>query len=394
MPVNNSLAILPQPSVELKQHSEELEERIRSLIRADGPMPFSRYMEMALYEPGLGYYNAGLEKFGAGGDFVTAPELGNVFALCLARQIEQIAKDMEDYCILELGAGSGQLAVDLLSALDDSNFPSRYLILERSADLRKLQFESIRTAHPEWTERVEWLDEPPLAPWQGVVIANEVIDALPVERFRVSRGTVLRAMVDLSDNMLGWTYEKAPESLIEAVRRINGNGVVPLADGYTSEISLMLSAWLKGLVSGLSKGYVLLIDYGYPRREYYAAERNNGSLVCHYRHRAHDNPFWYPGLQDISAFVDFTAVSEAADACELDCAAYTNQAMFLLGSGLEEILQSLEHLPDKKRLVLSAEIKRLTLPAEMGEKFQVMALSRGLDLNLCGFDLLDLRYHL
>jgi len=394
MPANHSRAILPEPSVELKRLSEELEAGIRSRITDSGPVAFSEYMETALYEPRLGYYSAGLSKFGAGGDFVTAPELGSVFAQCLARQIEQIGQSLGDYHLLEVGAGSGRLAVDLLTAIEDNLLPGRYLILERSADLRKLQQQTIKAAHPQLVERVEWLDEPPVDRWQGVVIANEVIDALPVERFRMSSGTVQQARVGLSHGKLAWAYEKAPERLVRAVEHLLDDDSVSLPDRYQSEISLLLGPWLEGLVVKLNKGCVLLADYGHPRQDYYAPERTDGTLICHYRQLAHNDPFWYPGLQDISAFVDFTAVAEAGDACGLDCSAYTSQAMFLLGCGLKEILQEMEQLPDKERLMLAAQVKQLTLPAEMGEKFQVMALSRDLDLELRGFELLDLRYRL
>jgi SAM-dependent MidA family methyltransferase len=394
MPANDSIAILPQPPDELKQLSKELEDRIRNLILETGPIPFPQFMDMALYEPGLGYYSAGLEKFGAQGDFVTAPESGNVFARCLAMQIEQASMGLPDYCILEVGAGSGSLAVSLLSAISRDKLPNRYMILERSGDLREQQKQSIEAAHPELINRVEWLNEPPKELWQGIILANEVIDALPVERFRVSSGEVEQAQVTITGGELDWTYGKASVALRIEVERIMETPLSKLPGNYNSEICLLLTPWLQGLVASMTKGCAFFIDYGYSRRDFYAEERRNGSLICHYRHRAHDNPFFYPGLQDISAFVDFTAVAEAGDASELDCAGYTNQAMFLLGCGLEKILQGMESLPDQERLELAAEVKRLTLPGEMGEKFKVMALSRDKDPDLCGFDLLDLRSRL
>ena len=357
-------------------------------------MPFSRFMEMALYEPGLGYYSAGLHKFGAGGDFITAPELGNVFARCLAKQIEQIADQLDDYCILEVGAGSGRLASDLMAALTNTAFPLRYSILERSADLRKVQRETLQQEHPEWMDRVDWLDEPPAGVWQGVLIANEVLDALPVERFRISSGQVQQKEVSLDGENLGWSNGTASEALQSAVIRALGAGLEELAEGYTSEISLMMQPWLRGLCAGLERGCALFIDYGYPRQEYYCAHRSMGTLVCHYRHRAHDDPFVFPGLQDISAFVDFTALAEAADACGLACTGYTSQAMFLLACGLDSIALDLERLAHRERLEQAAEIRQLTMPASMGEKFQVMALSRGIDKALRGFEMLDLRHRL
>jgi len=395
----SSRVILPQPPVELKQLSEHLEQRIASQIRERGPIPFSQYMEMALYEPGLGYYSAGLRKFGEDGDFVTAPELGSVFARCLARQIEQISAALEDYIILEVGAGTGRLASDLLIALEDTNAPSRYLILERSADLRKLQYESLKAANPNWLERIEWIDEPPAEPWHGVLIANEVIDALPVERFCIDSGQVQQFQVSLEDKQLSWHLAAAPAALDASVRQLFGERLEDLAQGYSSEICLMMKPWLQGLCAGMERGCAIFIDYGYPQREYYSAQRSMGTLICHYRHRGHDDPFLFPGLQDISAFVDFTALALAADQCDLECSGYTSQAMFLLGCGLEQILNELEHISARERMVMAGEIRELTLPGAMGEKFQVMALSRGIDspgddLDLRGFELRDLRYRL
>jgi SAM-dependent MidA family methyltransferase len=391
---DSSPLILPQPPDELKQLSRQLEDRIASLIREQGPIPFSRFMEMALYEPGLGYYSAGLRKFGEGGDFVTAPELGNVFARCLAGQIAQLAEQLDDPVILEVGAGTGQLASDLLTELRGTAPPSRYLILERSADLRRQQQDLLRAAHPAWLHRIEWIDEPPADPWQGVLVANEVIDALPVERFCIASGRVQQIQVSIEEGALAWHRSAAPDSLDTAVKHALGDRFGQLPEGYHSEISLMMEAWLEGLCAGMQRGCALFVDYGYPRREYYSTERSMGSLICHYRHRVHDDPFVFPGLQDISAFVDFTALAEAADHCGLDCSGYTSQAMFLLGCGLEQVLAGLEQIPDRERMALAAESRRLTLPGEMGEKFQVMALSRGIEDDLRGFAMLDLRYRL
>ena len=386
----DSRLILPEPNDELKRHSAELHNRICAEILSDGAMPFSRYMEMALYEPGLGYYSAGLHKLGEAGDFVTAPELGNIFARCLARQVDQAAFELTAYEILEVGAGTGQLASDLLAALVE-NPPARYRILERSGDLRRVQRDKLLREHPGWSDRLEWLDEPPGEPWQGVIIANEVIDALPVERFRISGGKVQQLLVGLEQGRLCWLETTAPDALKAETLRVLGGDI---ADGYSSEICTMLPAWLSGLTGMLERGCALFVDYGYPRREYYSPQRSMGTLVCHYRHRGHDDAFFYPGLQDISAFVDFTALAEASSHCGLECSGYTNQAMFLFGSGLEQALQELEQMPDRKRLEQASQVRQLTMPGIMGEKFQVMALSRNLDIELRGFGLLDLRHRL
>ena len=390
----NNPAILPEPTVELKQHSAALEQRISDLIEQEGSVSFARYMEMALYEPGLGYYSAGLHKFGEQGDFVTSPELGDGFARCLALQVSQIAESLGEYDILEVGAGSGRLAVDLLRSFGEQHRPTRYRILERSADLRAVQRETISSELPGMLASVEWLEAPPAEPWRGVVIANELIDALPVERFRISAGNIEQVMVGKGPAGFEWAYRPADQALADAVDHALGGRRDSLPEGYSSELSTMITPWLQGIASSIEKGCVLVVDYGYPREEFYSGQRSMGTLICHYRHHAHDDPFRYPGLQDITAFVDFTAVAEAADASGLECTGYCNQAMFLIGCGLQELLLELEQMDGRSRLERAAEIRRLTLPGEMGEKFQVMALTRGLDTELRGFSAQDLRHRL
>jgi SAM-dependent MidA family methyltransferase len=392
-----SRTILPEPPAHLKRLSETLSARIRAEIRESGMIPFSRYMERALYEPGLGYYSAGLHKLGAAGDFVTAPEIGELFAACLARQVMEVAALLGSYDILEVGAGSGRLAAGLLRLLGAENPPGRYLILETSADLRRVQDEHIAAAAPAWHDRVTWLDAPPAEDWSGVLLANEVVDALAVERFRIGPGGVEQVCVTERDEGLGWAYRPAPSELEDAVRQVAAHLYRDLGEGYRSEVRLALAPWLCGLTEHLERGLALFIDYGYPRREYYLPERRDGTLMCHYRHRAHGDAFFWPGLQDITAWVDFTALAEAADACGLEVLGYTSQAMFLLGCGLDQaIAGGLAGRPDGG-LSLSAEARQLTLPGMMGERFQVMGLGRGLDAEdapLCGFSQQDLRYRL
>jgi SAM-dependent MidA family methyltransferase len=392
-----SRTILPEPPAHLKRLSESLSQRIRAEIRERGMIPFSRYMERALYEPGLGYYSAGLHKLGATGDFVTAPEIGELFAACLARQVLEVAARLGSYDILEVGAGSGRLAAGLLRLLGPEHPPGRYLILETSADLRRVQDEHIAAAAPAWHDRVSWLDEPPAEDWSGVLLANEVIDALAVERFRIDAGGLQQVCVSERDEGLGWAYQPAPAELEGAVGHVTAQLYRELGEGYRSEIQLALAPWLCGIAGQLERGLALFIDYGYPRREYYLPERRDGTLMCHYRHRAHGDAFFWPGLQDITAWVDFTALAEAADACDLEVLGYTSQAMFLLGCGLDQVVtEGMAGRPDGG-LALSAEARQLTLPGMMGERFQVMGLSRGLDPEdapLCGFSLQDLRYRL
>ncbi len=347
-------------------------------------------MEMALYQPGLGYYSAGLHKLGEKGDFITSPELGSLFAGCLARQVEELARHLGQYDILEIGAGSGRLATDILLSIDPSLRPQRYRILERSADLRKVQREHLAATAPQWLERVEWLDQPPREAWQGIILANEVIDALAVERFRVAESGIEQICVAEADGGFEWSSRPAPAKLAEAVDRL----AVELHTGYQSEIDLHLPDWLSAVSHSMHRGLALFIDYGYPRREFYLPERSDGTLICHYRHRAHDDVFFWPGLQDITAFIDFTALAEAGARSGLQLEGYTSQVMFLLGCGLEQVLTGQLALSEDAGMSLSAQARQLTMPGMMGERFQVMGLGRKLDFSLKGFELLDLRHRL
>lgn len=386
--------ILPEPPDDLKRHSERVLARILEAIGTSGEIPFEQYMEMALYEPGLGYYSAGLHKLGRSGDFVTAPEIGSLFAACLAGQCADIGEELGAYEVLEVGAGTGRLAVDLLRQVDPSHAPARYRILERSADLQQVQKELISREAPAWADRVEWLERPPVEAWQGVLIANEVIDALSTECFEIRDGGVHQLCVTNTGDGLGWSTRPAPESLEAAVRHLEKDTGLAFAHGYRSEVRPRLAAWLESLTATLSRGLALFIDYGYPRSEYYLPERREGTLMCHYRHHAHDDPFFSPGLQDITAWVDFTALAEAADACGLAVDGYTSQAMFLLGCGLDRVLSERSAEAEDGGLALNAEARQLTLPGMMGERFQVMGLGRGLQHEPAAFSLRDLRYRL
>jgi SAM-dependent MidA family methyltransferase len=384
---------LPEPPEDLKPLSEELCTRIRGHLDGDGLMPFSRFMEMALYEPGLGYYSAGLHKLGPSGDFVTSPELGSLFAACLAGQVSELAAELDACDILEIGAGTGRLAADLLKSLPREHLPDRYLILERSADLRDLQRQVIGE-NTDLLDRVHWLDEPPAADWQGVLVANEVLDALAVERFRQGENGTEQMCVRALEDELSWGFRPAPPELEKAVAHIASGTGREFRTGYRSEINLHLEPWLRSVTTTMKRGLALFIDYGYPRSEYYLPERSDGTLMCHYRHRAHDNVFFWPGLQDITAWVDFTALAEAADACGLDVEGYASQTMFLLGCGLDRLLIDHGATSEDGGAAISAEARQLTLPGMMGEKFQVMGLGRGLEKPLRGFSLQDLRHRL
>jgi SAM-dependent MidA family methyltransferase len=377
---------LPEPPAELAELSESLCRKVVAEIERDGPMPFDRFMSMALYEPGLGYYVNGLHKFGRAGDFVTAPEQGGLFAAALARQCDEAAEAIGDeWTLLELGAGSGVLARDLLSALRRP--PSEYLILEPSAPLREVQHETLSGLPDELRKRVRWIDSPPTTPFTGVILGNEVIDALPIARFEIAEGCVREQCVALDGERFGWEDRPPRQRVERAVEALQQRLGRQLPDGYASEVCIDLAGWIETVTEPLARGLVLLVDYGYPRSEYYHPDRSEGTLVCHYRHRAHFDPFVWPGLTDLSAFVDFTAVAEAGHEAGLEVAGFTTQAAFLLALGAHEAVDRAGD--DEQRLKLAGELKRLTLPGEMGEKFKVLGMTRGLDEGLRGFGIMS-----
>lgn len=349
-------------------------------------MPFERFMRMALYEPGLGYYVNGLHKFGAAGDFVTAPEEGVLFGRAMAGVLDDVGAALDgDWTLLELGPGSGKLARDVLLAL--AHPPARCLLLEPSAPLRAVQAETLADLPDDLAARVEWIASPPDTPFDGVVLANEVVDALPVHRFRIARQGIEAACVTVDDGRFAWRWRPADDALAAAVAQVLRDLPEPLADGYASEVCVMLPEWLRAVTAALARGLALFVDYGYPRREYYHPDRSDGTLVCHYRHRAHFDPFTWPGLTDLSAFVDFTALADAGRRAGLDVAGFTTQAGFLLESGVGE---AIERVADEdERLRLAGEFKRLVLPGEMGERFKVLGLTRAFDAALPGLGLSD-----
>jgi SAM-dependent MidA family methyltransferase len=372
------------------EHSRRLEALIRREAAArGGRLPFDRFMELALYAPGLGYYVAGARKFGPGGDFVTAPELSPLFGRCLARQCREVLESLGGGDVLELGAGSGALAADLLAGLEaDGALPDRYLILEPGAELRERQRRLLARRLPHLVGRVHWLDRLPEG-LTGVLLANEVADALPVHRFVVREdGSPGEVMVRARG--AGWAEEVAePVSpgLAEAVRALQAEGLA-LEPGYASEIDLRLGPWLAALGGAVGRGLALFIDYGYPRAEYYRAERRTGTLLCHSRHRAHADPYRHIGLQDITAHVDFSALARAGLDAGWTLAGYSTQAHFLLGCGLDGLLADGAGGEDSLDLLLGA--KQLVLPSAMGERFRVLGLAKGVNRDWCGFSLRDL----
>ena len=376
-------------------HGEAVAAHLRAGIAAAGGwLGFDRYMELALYAPGLGYYSAGARKLGAAGDFVTAPEVAPVFSQCVADQCAEVLRGLGGGDVLELGAGSGAMAAAMLAEFEAlGTMPSRYRILDVSADLRERQRETIAAAVPHLVDRVEWLERLPEA-FDGVVVANEVLDALPVERFAWRGDAVFELGVVTDGTGFRAVERPATPALAATVRHLRETCGADWPDGYVSESCGRLAPWLGSLAASLGRGVMLFVDYGLPRREYYSAERRAGTLACHFRHRYHDDPYARPGLEDITAWVDFTAVAEAADAAGLEVAGYTTQAHFLIGNGLDRRLRDVGELDIVSRVNLSRQAMVLTLPGEMGERFKAIALAKGYDASLSGFAVRDLRHML
>ena len=384
------------PLVPLTDAERAHEARLAALIAEElatsgGWLPFARYMELALYAPGLGYYAAGAHKLGAGGDFVTAPELSPVFGRSLARQCAEVLGALGGGEILELGAGSGALAEDLLGELARLDcIPERYRILEPSPDLRERQRRRLELLPVAQSRRIEWLEAVPAEPFQGLVLANEVLDALPVERFRRTDAGVEALGVGREQGRFASVARPAGAALAAAVRALELARGAPFEAGYESELCPALEAWVGAVTAPLARGVALFIDYGLPRSGYYARGRSTGTFACYHRQRRHEDPFVNVGLQDLTAWVDFTRVAEAGVAAGLEVAGYTTQANFLLALGFEEHLVALRAGTDPSRAPLVGRTAaRLVLPTEMGESFKCIALSRGYERPLGGFALKD-----
>jgi SAM-dependent MidA family methyltransferase len=420
----------PALSAEEKAHSQAVRALIAGRIRAAGGwLPFEQFMELALYAPGLGYYSAGSVKLGPGGDFVTAPEMSDLFSRCVARQCAQVLGGGGE--VLELGAGTGRMAAVILQSLAAAGrLPARYAILEVSADLAQRQRERLATLPREIRDRVVWLDRLPERPIAGVILANEVLDALPCRRFTLRGGAVRELGVAVAASPSSTSASDASTDAIEFVEReaapdaelasagaallaeLRGSSAPrdppepgdsqdpqdprgsrePLPDGYTSELCLRVAPWLASITACLEQGLVLMFDYGLPRAHYYHPQRTAGTLRCHFKQRVHDDPYINIGVQDITAWVDFTRVAEAAAACGLDVRGFCTQAAFLLGTGVEHLVA--EEADAVTHARLAGEARRLLLPGEMGEAFKAIALTRDYDGPLDGFALQDLRHSL
>ena len=374
--------LLPPPSPEAAAHSRKVAEHIAEILaNEDDWIPFSRFMELALYAPKLGYYSAGTRKFGAEGDFVTAPEISPMFAKCLSLQARQVLRQTGGH-ILELGPGSGALAADLFGELKAQGAaPAKYLLLEVSPDLRDRQRKRLAERFPQDFERFVWLDHLP-DKIRGVVIANEVLDVVPFALVHRADNEFLERGESLSEAGFSWDDQPIPDGDLK--RR--AAAVYPMGDyPYLSEVGLAAEALVRTIAAKLEAGVAFFVDYGFPEREFYHPQRSMGTLRCHYRHRFHGDPFFMPGLQDITAHVDFTAMARAADSAGAEILGFTTQAYFLISCGLAVLVSEGDPAMTLSRLKATSAVHRLISPAEMGELFKVLAIGKGFTDPLLGF---------
>ncbi len=362
-------AELPSPDAQGLAASRALLERIGAELGAAGSwISFARYMELALHEPGLGYYAGGARKLGAGGDFVTAPELSPLFARTLARQVAQLLEPGE--AVLEFGAGSGALAEALLDALS-----CPYFILETSPELRQRQERRLGG-------RARWIDHLPQR-FRGVMLANEVVDAMPVHALAWTNAGILERGVCVNEGQLAWSDRPADGLILTHSKELEIE--IPPSGRYESELALFARAWMRSLGRFLERGAVLVVDYGFPAREFFHPQRSMGTLACHYRHHVHGDPFFLPGLQDITAHVDFSALARAAAEAGLETLGFASQAQFLVNCGITDLLAEENPADAKRYLPAAAAAQKLLSPTEMGELFKVLAVGRGVEAPLLGF---------
>ncbi len=392
---------LPEPDDAAKQFSFTLTKNIQSIIeQSGGVISFADFFNLCLYTPNLGYYENALRKFGQAGDFVTAPELSPLFSYALANQCIELLEHLPySASILEIGAGTGKMAADILHHLKNQNkLPYKYQILERSLELKEKQRALLLQEHPDYINAIEWLDKPPQTLWQGIVIGNEIIDALAVERFIIhqQRPCQLGVKINAQRNF-EWTILPS-HSFLENYIQILHQNYIYLPEGYISEYCAQLKAWLTAITSTLSQGACLFIDYGYDQREYFNPQRQYGTLRAHYRHLAHDDYFFYPGLQDLTAHANFTDLAEAALHNNFEVAGYTSQALFLYANGIEELaaLHTIDQ-EDEAYYRTTQSLQYLLAPNQMGESFKVMLMTKELEtpeINWRGFHLRDDRHKL
>ena len=364
---------------------------VRQRAQQENGIPFVEFMQLALYHPEFGYYSAGMQKFGRHGDFTTAPELTPLFGQTIANQCQQLLPSLSNPILFEFGAGSGRLCVDILTHLERLNaLPTAYHILDVSSNLRHRQMALVQEEIPHLADRIKWLDQWPKEAFNGIIIANEVLDAMPVHRFLQTKDGLSESYITLNTKgELAEVFRPCTNALLSTYVQ---DALPPDLYPYQSEANLFINGWIAECYNMLHEGAMILIDYGFPRHEFYHPDRNQGTLMCHHRHLAHSNPLLHLGEQDITAHVDFTQVAEAADAVGFQVSGYTNQAAFLLANGLLSLLDNISD--NVARTKASQAVKQLIQPNEMGELFKVIALTKNLDLDLAGFQLHDKRVSL
>ena len=368
------------------------EQLIQHINTRDGWISFEEFVDFVMYKPGLGYYSAGAEKIGHSGDFTTAPEISKLFGMALANQITPILDHYQSPSIIEIGAGTGKLAFDIMTQLNDYqvNF-DRYYILELSADLKQRQQSMLSHLPTKTLNKIVWLDSIPMDSIDGVIIANEVIDALPFTRFKSQNGQVYELGISVEDNQLIEQPRLADEMLSNTVDSIAKEIGMTFQDGYTSEIRINFGSWFRTIESMLSSGSIFFVDYGYARQEYYDEERTNGSMICHYRNVAHEDPLSNLGIQDISASVDFSQLADVALQRNIEVGFFTSQADFLINAEILGVIESV--IDEGLKMRLTQEVKQLLLPNQMGEVFKCMLLNK--NINPDNFDgIKDLRHTL
>jgi len=397
----NTVNSLPLPDQDALEHSGKVKQCLLDKIAVTESIPFTEFMNTVLYEPGLGYYSAGSTKLGEEGDFITAPEISSLFSQSLAQAILPALESIENCSILEVGAGSGKMAVAILEHLRHLDIlPTHYYILELSADLRLRQKSLIEEKIPELCDKIIWLDNFP-DNLNAIVIANELLDAMPVVRFKKELDDIAIEYVSEKDGEFHYNYShddneiyKRAKKRVQEIEEICGE----FEDGFISEINFNAEDWLASIEEKLTTGVIVLIDYGYPQHEYYHPQRNKGTLNCFYRHRHHSNPFLYPGLQDLTAHIDFTAIADSGVNNNLNLIGYTSQSSFLFGAGIAQLAEkrSAKFADDDivSQIEMANEVKKLTMPYEMGEIVKVIGFSKSCEITLEAFHFKDMRDHL
>ncbi len=389
---NNSEDLPPIDRLALANSLEVTALLTQAMAKHGGHITFDEFMHIAMFAPGRGYYDSMNRIFGDGGDFTTAPEISPLFGQCIAQQIMQIMEHMGQTDVLEFGAGSGILAETILLELDKhERLPQTYYIHDISPSLRKRQFTRLQTNIPQLLHKVEWLNDIPTR-FDGIMLGNEVLDALPVHRviFRRNRRYTEIYVTEKNGRLV---LEEGPLSSVELQHEMDRITQLwpDIADGYQSEINLGVKRWVAQVSQALGKGMILLIDYGFTRKEYYQPSNHKGNLMCYFQHHAHSNTMLYPGVQDVTCHVNFSLVAEAFQDQGLNIAGYTNQGFFLAGCGLEALYQQQDTQDEEKFLRLTRGIEQLIMPTAMGETFKVIGVTKNITQDTIGFSVSNLK---